>query len=313
MCKVTISAYQFFQKFPDDKAARIYIEDRRWAGQPKCPHCGAVERIQTRTVDSYYRCLACKIDFTVRTGTLFERSHIPLHKWLYAMYLVVTARKGISSLQLSKELGITQKSAWFLLQRIRQACGNDGGGNGGEPALLPGGIIEADETYIGGKETNKHASKKLKAGRGTIGKIPVLGMIERGGNVKAMVLSGTSAKAIQAAIRSNVLEGSILCTDEHSAYTTLAGTYQHMTVNHSAKQFVDGMAHTNTIESVWAILKRGFYGIYHSFSGKHLQRYINEFTFRLNEGGCGVHTLDRIDALLDRMFGVTLRYSTLIA
>src|ERR1700689_3857545 len=152
--KITISHYEFLQRFPNEEAARKYLELKRWNGSPVCPHCNNGERVQVRKAAGYFRCLACKEDFTVRTGTIFERSHIPLDKWLYAMYLIATARKGISSLQISKELGITQKSAWFMLQRIREACGKGGMYEG--PLS---GIVEADETYLGGKETNKHADK----------------------------------------------------------------------------------------------------------------------------------------------------------
>lgn len=250
----------------------------------------------------------------IRTGTIFERSHIPLDKWLFAMYLLATSRKGVSSLQLSKELGITQKSAWFMLQRIREALGdnNDDNNDGGALGGFLQGIIEADETYIGGKESNKHESRKLKAGRGTVGKMAVIGMRQRGGAVKAMQLANTTAKEIQSAVKGIVAPGSILCTDEHSSYKGMS-EYLHLPVNHSAKQFVDGMAHTNGIESVWAVLKRGFYGIYHSFSEKHLQRYINEFTYRLNEGNVRIHTMDRIDALLGKTRGKRLTYQQLIA
>lgn len=312
MCKVTISAYSFLKQFPDERTARLHIEGKRWAGHPPCPHCASIDRIQKRKVEGYYRCLTCKKDFTVRTGTIFERSHVPLDKWLYAIYLLVTARKGISSLQLSKEIGVTQKTAWFMLQRMREAYGAAKGGYGGGGFELLSGIIEIDETYIGGKETNKHDSKKLKAGRGAVGKSIVLGMAERGGRVIGRVIGGTDARTIQAAIRAQVESGSTLCTDEHAAYRGMS-EHAHRVVNHSAKQFVDGMAHTNGIESVWALLKRGFYGTYHQFSRKHLQRYVDEFSFRLNEGSCKVHTLDRIDAFIQRSAGARLSYAELIS
>lgn len=317
MGKITVSTYEFLKQFPDDTAARKYLESHRWDGKPFCPHCGSAGKMHKQSrngVDGYYRCSDCRKTFTVRTGTIFERSHVPLDKWLFAMYLLATSRKGVSSLQLSKEIGITQKSAWFMLQRIREALGDnndDDNDDGGLSDFLQG-IIEADETYIGGRETNKHESKKLKAGRGTVGKMAVIGIRERGGRVKAMRLASTTAKAIQSAVKSVVTPGSILCTDEHSSYKGMP-EYLHLSVNHSAKQFVDGMAHTNSIESVWALLKRGFYGIYHSFSEKHLQRYINEFTYRLNEGNVRIHTMDRIDALLAKTGGKRITYKALIA
>src|SRR5713226_2855480 len=160
MSKSTISTFQLFEMFPDQETAREYLEGRLWPNGPRCPVCGLGERITERT-GGFYRCNQCKEDFTVRTGTIFERSHIPLHKWVYAMYLLVTARKGISSMQLAKEIGVTQKSAWFMLQRLREACST----LDNQDKLR--GVIEIDECFIGGKERNKHERKKLKAGRGS--------------------------------------------------------------------------------------------------------------------------------------------------
>src|SRR6202046_1177540 len=155
MSKSTISTFQLFEMFPDQEAARTYLEGRLWPNGPRCPVCGMGERITARA-DGYYRCNQCKEDFTVRTGTIFERSHVPLHKWIYAMYLVVTARKGISSMQLAKEIGVTQKTAWFVLGRLREACG------GNDNTMLQG-IVEVDETFVGGKAKNMHKNARAKA------------------------------------------------------------------------------------------------------------------------------------------------------
>ena len=309
MCKVTISAFQMMQDFPTEESARAYLELKRWEGKPCCPRCKADAKQykqRRKGVEGYYLCLPCGLVYTVRTGTIFERSHVPLHKWMFAIYLVVTARKGVSSLQLSKEIGVCQKTAWFMLQRIRKACEGD---NEGCDFLY--GIVEADEAYIGGKDINRHESKKKKTGRGPSGKTAVLGMRERGGNVKAKVLTG-SGKSIKEHVKDAVCVLSTLCTDEYPAYKNMPG-YKHRTVNHSAKEYVNGLAHTNGIESVWAVLKRAFYGVFHNFSAKHMQLYLNEVCYRLNSGNVKIHTLDRIASLIGMCFGRRLTFKALIA
>lgn len=290
MNRTTISLLELFERFPDQESARSYMEAQRWPDGVTCPHCQEAKRIHKRK-GGYYRCNACREDFTVRTGTVMERSHIPLQKWLYAMYMLVTSRKGISSVELHTKLAITQKSAWFMLHRLREACRD-------KDSPLSG-IVEIDETYVGGKQRNKHDDKKVE-GRGATGKAPVLGMRQRGGKVVAMPIKMTDKDTIQKIIIfKHVEEDTTIYTDEHGSYDGLDEEgYEHDTVNHSEGEYVDGPVQTNSIEAVWAVFKRGLKGIYHHVSVKHLGRHIDEYAFRLNEGAVDNHTLDRIAAML---------------
>lgn len=307
-----LSEDAYREKFSTDALARTYLEAQIWPdGKPKCPWCGYIKahEWQQKNKPGYYRCNSCKKQFDVRHGTVFEGSHIPLRKWFIAWYSLVTDRKGVSSMALSKKLGVTQKTAWFLEHRIRHAMGT------GKYDYMLGGIdkvVENDETFAGGKKKNMHKNKKQK-GSGPKGKAVIFGMVERGGMARSVVVPNAERVTIQNVIKQNVERGTLLNTDEGRQYIGVEKHgFERNSVNHkmkeyvrydSAKPFVDKMASTNSIESVWALLKRGFYGTFHKFSLKHLQQYVDEFDFRWNQGNCRYPTMQRIDAIIGMSFG----------
>ena len=287
--KTTMGELEFLDWIGDEDNAVKFFESRRWPNGRHCPACGGTDTYAHKTRKYYYHCKDCLKQFSCKIGTIMESSRIPVKEWLFVMYKVSVSRKGISSMQLAKELNRPQKTTWHMLHRIKEACGNK----------LPflSGVVEVDEKYVGGREENKHESKKLRMGRGAAGKQPVLGLREREGHVVAVPIPSTDATMVQGQIHEHVEDGSMIYTDEHGAYRDLEGLfYRHETVRHSAKEYVRGEVHTNSIESVWAVLQRTIMGVHHHVSVKHLKRYLCEICYRLNEGNVEVHLKDRISA-----------------
>jgi transposase-like protein len=298
------------ERFHNEEAARKFLEEVRWPSGPVCPHCGTVnEAYQNKAKPGVYRCAAkeCRKDFSVTVGTLFERSHIPLHKWLLATHLMMASKKGVSAHQLHRTLGITYKSAWFMAHRIREAL---------RPLSSPGPLggkgktVEADETYIGGKEGNKHQNKRKRVGGGTRGKEPAFTLVERGGQLRSFHLPEVTAKTLRPILVAQIDRASFLMTDEHSGYKIVGQEFAgHGSVRHYVGEYVRGDAHINTVENYFSILKRGITGVYHHVSQQHLKRYLAEFDFRYNERmALGVSDAERAAKALMGIEGKRLTY-----
>jgi transposase-like protein len=296
--------------FQDATKARKWLEAHLWADGPVCGYCGTVNNsTPIRTRPGYYQCneRECRKQFTVTVGTLFERSHIPLNKWLMAAFLICASKKGISAHQMHRMLGISYKSTWFMMHRIREAMRD-----GKFPGSLGGSdkIVEANETHVGGKEKNKHVGKRKRSNIGGQGKEIAFSLVERGGKVRSFHVPEVSAKTLRPILVAQVSRKSILITDDAGQYRHM-GTefFSHEVVNHGANEYVRGDAHTNTIEGYFSILKRGIVGTYHHVSQQHLKRYLAEFDFRYNErSALGVNDLARASKLLKGIVGKRLTY-----
>lgn len=291
--------------FKNEQVCINYLAKIRWDRNPVCPYesCGH-NKVFKYSNGKTYKCSCCQKQFSVRVGTIFEDSKVSLKKWFTAIYLVTSHKKGISSTQLAKDIGVTQKTAWFMLHRIRKALGL----HQSDDKL--DGICEADETYIGGLEKNKHWDKKIKGtqGRSIKTKTIIAGVIERGGELRAKKLDSVGVAVLGKYINDNVKEGCRVNTDEWLGYKKLHKLFDHRVINHKSHEYVRGDVHTNTIEGFWALLKRGIRGVYHVMSAKHIQMYIDEFVFRYNTRN--MSECDRFNLMLGET-NVRLKYCDL--
>ena len=299
-----ISIFELTQRFPDEAAAEAWFERTRWNGQRHCPHCGNTETTETKNRKPMpYWCGGCRKYFSVRTGTPLQHSRLPLRKWVFGIYLYITHLKGVSSMKLHRDLNITQKSAWFMLHRLREAWGNT-------DIETMAGPVEADETYVGGKRKSM-SNRKRKELRGIRSRVPVVGVKDRATKrVSAEAIRSADRLTVQFFIEERVAEGAMVYTDESKTYDGMP-FHERESVKHSAGEYVRGDVHTNGIESFWSMFKRGYVGTYHWMSTKHLQRYLDEFAGRKN-----VRDQDTDQQMADivaKMTGKQLTYTDLIS
>ncbi len=292
-------------QFQDEDVARKVLEEMRWPNGVVCVHCGGVDRISKLIGEQYrpglYRCGDCRNQFTVTVGTVFERSKIKLNVWLYAVHLMSASKKGISSLQLQRMLGVQYKTAWFLTHRIREAMSDNQEGLLGSG----GGTVEADETYWGNSKRSK-IGRKYK-GRGGDHKEKIVSLVERNGRVRSFHVQAVNGATLREALTKNIAKDAHLMTDELSAYKAVGREFaSHEVVKHSAKEYSRGKAHTNTVEGYFSLLKRGLIGTFHHVGAQHLSRYVNEFDFRYNHRK--VDDFERASFALRGAFGKRLTY-----
>lgn len=298
------SLYEMMQVFSDEQACIDHLRAIRWKSGAFCPHCGGGKVYHFKDGRNH-KCGDCRKRFSIRVGTIFEDSKLPLRKWFMAIFLVTSHKKGIASTALAKDLGITQKSAWFVLHRLRHAARTK---SFNRPL---DGTVEVDETYVGGKEHNKHAHKRTGDTRGGKGKTPVVGVLERGGDLRAKKVEKVDGKTLMGEISANVTPGATVMTDEHRGYSGVEGPFNHYAVNHSAGEYVKWFfIHVNGLEGAWSHFKRQIVGVHHFISPDHLQRYLDEFVWRWNRRGMGEG--QRVNSLLDQVAG-RLTYKELIA
>ncbi len=301
-----ISIMKLTEMFPNEESARVWFESHVWPDGRDCPRCGSTRTHECSHAKSPYRCTDCRKYFSVKTGTPLAGSPISIRKWVFAIYLEATSLKGVSSLKLHRDLDITQKTAWFMLHRIREAWQHE------RETVLEGPVVEADEAYFGGRRKNMSNAKRkaLKdTGRGAVGKTAVAGVKDRKSrHISAAVVERTDGATMREFVTKRTDPAAFMYTDEASAY--LGVPRWHATVKHSRSEYVRGEVHTNGIESFWALLKRAYHGTYHHISGKHLDRYVQRFS------GCNnlrdMDTIDVMGAIVRLMVGKRIKYAELV-